>query len=86
MAGPYRHGGPCEEGTQEPYGRFPPAGIDDNDNGRPEPYSVAIGKELNLSQDKQLEILDSTHLPIWTRKSCGRSLQGPCLREGKSGA
>ena len=57
MADPVRHG------VKELMGSFHQAGINTvMITGDQSPTAYAIGKELNLSQGKPLEILDSTHL------------------------
>jgi Ca2+-transporting ATPase len=57
MADPIRHG------VKELMASFHQAGIDTiMITGDQSPTAYAIGKELNLSRDEQLEILDSTHL------------------------
>ena len=54
---------PIRKGIREVLGVLHQAGIDTvMITGDQSPTAYAIGKELNLSQDKQLEILDSTHL------------------------
>lgn len=54
---------PIRKGVKEVLGILHQAGISTvMITGDQSPTAYAIGKELNLSQDKQLEILDSTHL------------------------
>jgi P-type Ca2+ transporter type 2C len=54
---------PIRKGVKELMGGFHSAGINTvMITGDQSPTAYAIGKELNLSQGKQLEILDSTHL------------------------
>ncbi|TWH39411.1 cation-translocating P-type ATPase [Dulcicalothrix desertica] len=54
---------PIRKGVKELMGDFHSAGINTvMITGDQSPTAYAIGKELNLSQGKQLEILDSTHL------------------------
>ncbi len=54
---------PIRKGVQEVIGGFHDAGIDTiMITGDQSPTAYAIGKELNLSNSEQLEILDSTHL------------------------
>jgi Ca2+-transporting ATPase len=54
---------PVRRGLKTLMADFHQAGIDTiMITGDQSPTAFAIGKELNLSQDKQLEILDSTHL------------------------
>ncbi|BAZ17301.1 ATPase, E1-E2 type [Calothrix sp. NIES-4071] len=54
---------PIRKGVKELMGGFHSAGISTvMITGDQSPTAYAIGKELNLSQGKQLEILDSTHL------------------------
>ncbi|MDJ0679515.1 MAG: HAD-IC family P-type ATPase [Xenococcaceae cyanobacterium MO_167.B52] len=54
---------PVRQGVKELMGSFHQAGIKTvMITGDQSPTAYAIGKELNLSQEKPLEILDSTHL------------------------
>jgi Ca2+-transporting ATPase len=68
---------PIRKGVKEVIKVFHDAGIDTiMITGDQSPTAYAIGKELNLSQDKPLEIIDSSHLtnldPEVMKALCGR--------------
>lgn len=76
---------PIRKGVKNLMGDFHQAGINTvMITGDQSPTAYAIGKELNLSQGRQLEILDSNHLTNIepeVMKTCMRSHAGFCSHQ-----